>query len=68
MADTAHAAETRSASGFDLAPPTEDQLKGLEADLTDEERDVLLHHVDGRWLCAGCEVVELATIEKRPAA
>ena len=42
-ADAAHAA-TISSSGFDLAPPTADQLKTLEAGLSQEERDVLLHH------------------------
>ena len=29
---------------FDLTPPTEDQLRELEADLTTEERHVLLEH------------------------
>jgi len=29
---------------FDLTPPTEEQLRGLEADLSDEERHVLLQH------------------------
>ena len=29
---------------FDLTPPTEEQLRGLEADLNDEERHVLLQH------------------------
>jgi peptide-methionine (R)-S-oxide reductase len=29
---------------FDLAPPTDDQRRQLEADLTDEERRVLLEH------------------------
>ena len=29
---------------FDLAPPTEDQLRDLVLDLTDEERHVLLEH------------------------
>ena len=29
---------------FDLTPPTEDQLRNLEADLSDEERRVLLEH------------------------
>jgi peptide-methionine (R)-S-oxide reductase len=29
---------------FDLAPPTDDQRRQLEADLTDEERHVLLEH------------------------
>ena len=29
---------------FDLTAPTEDQLRNLEADLSDEERNVLLEH------------------------
>ena len=29
---------------FDLTPPTDDQLRDLRADLTDEERHVLLEH------------------------
>jgi peptide-methionine (R)-S-oxide reductase len=29
---------------FDLAPPSEDQLRKLEAELTDDERHVLLEH------------------------
>ena len=29
---------------FDLTPPTEDQLRTLEADLDDQERHVLLEH------------------------
>lgn len=31
-------------SHFDLTPPSEDQLRELEGDLTDEERHVLLEH------------------------
>jgi peptide-methionine (R)-S-oxide reductase len=34
----------RSRSGFDLTPPSPDQRKLLEADLTAEEADVLLRH------------------------
>jgi peptide-methionine (R)-S-oxide reductase len=34
----------RSASGFDLSPPSPDQRRKLEAALTPEERDVLLEH------------------------
>jgi peptide-methionine (R)-S-oxide reductase len=52
MADTAQA-HARSASGFDLEPPTADQLKGLEADLSAEERDVLLHHGTEAPFCGG---------------
>src|SRR6185295_11648599 len=29
---------------FDLTPPSDEQLRQLEADLTDEERHVLLEH------------------------
>jgi peptide-methionine (R)-S-oxide reductase len=29
---------------FDLTPPSEDELRGLEADLSNEERHVLLEH------------------------
>ena len=42
--DTKTAASTRSASGFDLLPPTPEQRRDLEAALTPEERDVLLEH------------------------
>ena len=34
----------RSASGFDLTPPSEQERASLEAGLTREERDVLLAH------------------------
>ena len=51
-ADAAHAAAL-SASGFDLAPPTADQLKTLEAGLSQEERDVLLHHGTEAPFCGG---------------
>src|SRR4051795_13708989 len=36
--------ERRSQAGFDLTPPTKPQFAALAADLTEEERDVLLHH------------------------
>ena len=52
MADTAQA-HARSDAGFDLEPPTADQLKALEADLTPEERDVLLHHGTEAPFCGG---------------
>ena len=51
-ADAAHAVSV-SASGFDLTPPTADQLKTLEAGLTQEERDVLLHHGTEAPFCGG---------------
>ena len=37
-------APTVSERGFDLAPPSELELRHLVADLSNEERDVLLHH------------------------
>ena len=42
-----------SPSGFDLTPPTEDERKRLEADLTPEEADVLLHHGTEAPFCGG---------------
>jgi peptide-methionine (R)-S-oxide reductase len=44
---------TRSASGFDLTPPTEAERKDLEADLTQEEAEVLLHHGTEAPFCGG---------------
>jgi peptide-methionine (R)-S-oxide reductase len=35
---------TTSRSSFDLSPPSDEQRRILQADLTDEEADVLLHH------------------------
>ena len=51
-ADAAHAVSL-SASGFDLNAPTAEQLKSLEADLSQEERDVLLHHGTEAPFCGG---------------
>ena len=34
----------RSPSGYDLTPPSPEERKTLEASLTREEKDVLLHH------------------------
>src|SRR5215469_5881494 len=45
--------ETRSQSGFDLTPPTAAERARLEADLTGEERDVLLHHGTEAPFCGG---------------
>ena len=42
-----------SASGFDLTPPSPSELVRLEADLTPEERDVLLHHGTEAPFCGG---------------
>ena len=36
---------------FDLAPPSPDERRRLEAALTDEEREVLLHHGTERPFC-----------------
>ena len=49
------AAETRiiSSAGFDLTPPTGDERARLEAGLSDEERDVLLHHGTEAPFCGG---------------
>jgi peptide-methionine (R)-S-oxide reductase len=43
----------RSASGFDLTPPTADERAHLEAGLTEEERRVLLHHGTEAPFCGG---------------
>ena len=50
---TETAAPTRSESGFDLAPPSPEQQTRLEAGLTQEERDVLLHHGTEAPFCGG---------------
>ena len=52
MTDTT-SAPARSESGFDLTPPTAAELTRLEADLTPEERDVLLHHGTEAPFCGG---------------
>ena len=43
----------RSPSGFDLTPPTADERLRLEASLSDEEREVLLHHGTEAPFCGG---------------
>ncbi len=43
----------RSASGFDLSPPSAEERKTLEAGLTREEADVLLHHGTEAPFCGG---------------
>ncbi len=40
-----------SPSGFDLAPPSPEDRRRLEADLSSEERDVLLNHGTERPFC-----------------
>ncbi len=47
------ATETRSTTGFDLAPPSDEQRRSLEAALTQEERDVLLNHGTEAPFCGG---------------
>ncbi len=58
MTDTA--AVARSSAGFDLTPPSSDQRRSLEADLTREEARVLLHHGTEAPFCG------LLLDEKRP--
>jgi peptide-methionine (R)-S-oxide reductase len=43
----------RSPSGFDLTPPTADEMGKLKADLSQEEADVLLHHGTEAPFCGG---------------
>ena len=43
----------RSAAGFDLTAPTAPQRAQLEADLSPEERNVLLHHGTEAPFCGG---------------
>ena len=52
MSDVA-AAKTISEAGFDLAPPNPDERNRLEAALTREEADVLLHHGTEAPFCGG---------------
>ena len=40
-------------SGFDLSPPSPEERKALEAALSPEERDVLLHHGTEAPFCGG---------------
>jgi peptide-methionine (R)-S-oxide reductase len=47
-----HAAH-RSASGFDLTPPSPDERRDLEAKLTGEEKRVLLNHGTEAPFCGG---------------
>lgn len=44
---------TRSQSGFDLSAPSPDARARLEANLSDEERRVLLHHGTEAPFCGG---------------
>ncbi len=51
MADDLSLARTLSAVGFDLTPPTDDERRRLEADLSGEEKRVLLEHGTERAFC-----------------
>ncbi len=58
MADSADLAPApsspvRSASGFDLTPPSAGERRRLEADLSPEEAQVLLHHGTEAPFCGG---------------
>jgi peptide-methionine (R)-S-oxide reductase len=44
---------TPSSSGFDLTPPDAEERKRLEASLTPEEAEVLLHHGTEAPFCGG---------------
>jgi peptide-methionine (R)-S-oxide reductase len=46
-------ASLRSAAGFDLTPPNEAERRQLAAGLTQDERDVLLHHGTEAPFCGG---------------
>lgn len=60
MTDLASPTQTRSAAGFDLTPPSDDERARLEAALSPEEKRVLLAH--------GTEAPFCGTLlgEKRP--
>ncbi len=53
MTDLAQADAKTSASGYDLTPPTTAERKTLEASLTREEAEVLLHHGTEAPFCGG---------------
>ena len=44
---------TRSPSGYDLTPPSPEERRRLEADLSREEAEVLLHHGTEAPFCGG---------------
>lgn len=44
---------TDTATRFDLTPPSDAERRSLEADLNQEERDVLLHHGTEAPFCGG---------------
>jgi peptide-methionine (R)-S-oxide reductase len=51
--DDAASRPARSASGFDLTPPSPEQRARLEADLSEEEKRVLLQHGTEAPFCGG---------------
>jgi len=51
--DDAAQPRTLSSAGFDLTPPSPEERRRLEAPLTREERDVLLHHGTEAPFCGG---------------
>jgi len=53
MTDVAPAKAKISASGYDLTPPTGAERRTLEASLTREEAEVLLHHGTEAAFCGG---------------
>ena len=53
MTDLSFQHETRSASGFDLAPPTAEQRIALEKSLSPDEARVLLKHGTEAPFCGG---------------
>ncbi len=53
MTDLAQADAKTSASGYDLTPPSAAERKILEASLTREEAEVLLHHGTEAPFCGG---------------
>ena len=53
MTDLSVQHETRSASGFDLAPPTAEQRIALETSLSPDEARVLLKHGTEAPFCGG---------------
>ncbi len=53
MTDVAQADAKTFSSGYDLTPPNAEERKVLEASLTREEADVLLHHGTEAAFCGG---------------
>jgi peptide-methionine (R)-S-oxide reductase len=53
MTDVVETRDLISPSGFNLTPPSPEERRTLEADLTQEEADVLLHHGTEAPFCGG---------------